>query len=114
MREQAVLTVCETATPQLIRLLYLSAVITRSSSDRDPRLVHLHSDASETSIEVLVGRAVRDAVDGAQLRGDLLKDPLQILDPIRMIEPPTRGIGKRTHLVLGNFSQSGRHQLSRV
>ena len=82
----------------------LSPIIARSSAYPDIWSVHLHSDASEASVEVQVSRCVSHAVDSAQLRADLLKDAFQILDAVGMVEPPAGSIGGRLQLLQRNFS----------
>ena len=76
-----------------------SPVITRSSADPCIGSVYLHSDASETAIEIQIRRAVRHAVDTPQLRGHLLEDAIEILDPVGVVHSPAGSLSKQLQLL---------------
>ena len=67
---------------------FLFPQIARSGANADIGSVDLNSYASEFPVEIKILRAVGQTVDGAQLRGDLLEDAVQILDSVRVVESP--------------------------
>src|SRR5258706_3381605 len=70
---------------RLYPLPSLPPIISLPSADHDIRIVHLYSNLSEAPIEIEVRSAISHAIDGAQLRGYLLKDTLQIRDPVGVV-----------------------------